>query len=351
VAGGTSADASQWYGAVARYSQSTRERGAVIFADRVFRTIRTGATSVTHDGQRIRVEAVPSVRPVTSQVDRLHLKASDNAATECPSTVQCTFVPGSPAGVQVSNRPANGIRIDTIVIHDLETSYDAGVSGLAQPTTSAATHYVMRSSDGAVTQMVPTKDIAFHAGNYSTNLHSIGIEHEGYAVQGAKWYTEAQYQATADLVQYLSARFNIPLDRQHVLGHDNVAGPADSYVSGMHWDPGNGWDWDHFMRLLGHPISGLHEVPPVGSVVTIAPAFDRLHGPAAGVQLRLSAHRAERDGPALRGSGDPRHRRRHESHQRLGQHRPVRPAVRRRRGPGRLDRGLVQRREGVVPQP
>ncbi|MFF0305293.1 N-acetylmuramoyl-L-alanine amidase [Streptomyces sp. NPDC004562] len=273
VTGDAPSDASEWYGAVARYSQSTHQKGAQVFADRVFRTIAKGAAAVTNDGDRVRLAAEPTVRPRTAQLERLHLKASKTTATECPSVVQCTFVAGSPAGVQVADRPADGIRIDTIVIHDLEASYEAGVNGLAQPTNSAATHYVMRSSDGAVTQMVPTKDIAFHAGNYSTNMHSIGIEHEGYAAQGAAWYTEAQYEATADLVKYLSARFGIPLDRQHILGHDNVAGPADAYVSGMHWDPGNGWDWGHFMRLLDRPISGLHEVPTTGSVVTIAPPF------------------------------------------------------------------------------
>ncbi|MBW8699113.1 N-acetylmuramoyl-L-alanine amidase A [Streptomyces sp. MBT84] len=273
LTGGTPADASQWYGAVAQYSQSTQKQGAVHFANRVFGTIRGGATGVTHDGQRVRLEASPSVRPADAQVDRLHLKASVTAGTECPSTVECTFVPGSPVGGQVSNRPENGIRIDTIVIHDLESSYDSGVNGLADPKNSVSTHYVMRSSDGAATQMVPTKDIAFHAGNYSANLHSIGIEHEGYAAHGATWYTEAQYEATADLVKYLSDRFGIPLDRQHILGHDNVAGPNSTLVSSMHWDPGNGWDWDHFMDLLGHPIRGLRGLPAVGSVVTLDPPF------------------------------------------------------------------------------
>ncbi|MEU5282284.1 N-acetylmuramoyl-L-alanine amidase [Streptomyces asoensis] len=273
VAGKTSADESQWYGAVAQYSQSPYERSATAFADRVYATINKGAARVTGDGQHITMDATPSVTPATSQVDQLNLKATDAATTECPPTVQCTFVPGSPAGLQVASRPSNGIRIDTIIIHDLESTYDAGVNGLAQPTNSAATHYVMRASDGVITQMVPTKDIAFHAGNYSTNMHSIGIEHEGYAAQGAKWYTEAQYEATADLVKYLSTRFGIPLDRQHILGHDNVAGPANAYVSGMHWDPGNGWDWEHFMRLLDRPFRGARGVPSAGSVVTIAPKF------------------------------------------------------------------------------
>ncbi|MEU9384385.1 N-acetylmuramoyl-L-alanine amidase, partial [Streptomyces sp. NPDC048279] len=274
VTDSTPADPAQWYGAVARYSQSTQQQAAVRFADRVYGTIRDGAARTTHDGQRIRLKARPSVRTAREQVGRLRLRTATEAGTECPSTVACTFLQGSPAGGQVSNRPANGIRIDTIVIHDLEGTYDSGVEGLADPKNTASTHYVMRSADGAVTQMVPTKDIAFHAGNYSTNLHSIGIEHEGYAVQGAAWYTEEQYRATADLVRYLSARFGIPLDRQHVLGHDGVAGPNSSLVSGMHWDPGTGWDWDHFMRLLGHPLSGQHAVPSEGSVVTVDPAFD-----------------------------------------------------------------------------
>lgn len=275
VVGGAPADASQWYGAVARYSQSAQKQDAAGFADRVFATIRGGAASVTKDGQRVRLNATPSVRPATGQVDLLRLKAAASTTdTECPPVVPCTFVPGSPAGLQVSNRPANGIKIDTIVIHDLESTYDAGVAGLANPTTGVATHYVMRSSDGAVTQMVPTKDIAFQAGNYSTNLHSIGIEHEGYAAQGATWYTEAQYESTAYLVQYLAARFGIPLDRQHILGHDDVAGPSLNGVRTQHWDPGPSWDWDHFMRLLGAPLSGLRGTAPVGSVVTIDPVFD-----------------------------------------------------------------------------
>lgn len=272
LVGATPADPSQWYGAVARYSQAQQKQSAARFADRVFRTVREGASAIAQDGQRVHLPASPSVAPDRTQLGLLHLKETASTGTECPATVDCTFVAGSPVGRQVADRPANGIRIDTIVIHDLESTYDAGVAGLANPTNPASTHYVM-SSSGAVTQMVPTKDIAFHAGNYSTNLHSIGIEHEGYAAHGAAWYTESQYQATADLVKYLAERFGIPLDRQHVIGHDNVAGPNSSLVSGMHWDPGYAWDWDHFMSLLGAPTSGLPGVPQQGSVVAIKPSF------------------------------------------------------------------------------
>ncbi|RPE43562.1 transglycosylase-like protein with SLT domain [Streptomyces sp. Ag109_O5-1] len=272
VTGSTSADPGNWYAAVARYSQSSRRQGAGAFADRVFATVKKGAGRTTADGEHVRLAADSDVDPATGQLNALDLKSAAATDTECPTTVACTFVPAAASNGQVSNRPANGIRIDSIVIHDTESSYDAAITTFEKAGGSAA-HYVMRSSDGAVTQMVPTKDLAFHAGNYSTNMHSIGIEHEGYAAHGATWYTEAQYEATAELVKYLADRFDIPLDRQHIIGHDNVAGPKSSLVSGMHWDPGPSWDWNHFMNLLG-VHTGRHGVGPVGSVVTIAPRFE-----------------------------------------------------------------------------
>lgn len=285
LSGNTPTDKASWYAAVARYSGSPQEEGAAAFADRVYATVAAGAGRTTQDGQRVSLAADPEVRPATGLLARLKLAdpagtadlagTADTtaAATECPPTVNCTFVPASPSNSQVSGRPSNGIRIDTIVIHDTESSYESAIAAFQQP--GAAAHYVMRSSDGAVTQMVPTKDIAFHAGNYSTNLHSVGIEHEGYAAQGGAWYTETQYRATADLVTYLARRFGVPLDRQHVVGHDNVAGPSSALVAGMHWDPGPSWDWEHFMTLLGAPARGRHGVGPVGSAVTITPGFTR----------------------------------------------------------------------------
>ncbi|MFG2635701.1 N-acetylmuramoyl-L-alanine amidase [Streptomyces sp. NPDC048362] len=273
--GGTPKDPGKWYAAVARYSGSSEQRAARAFADRVFATIEKGAHETTRDGQHINLPPSPGVRPATSQLSVLRLRTTATAdGTECPATIDCAFLPAAVANGQVSNRPANGIRIDSIVIHDTESSYDAAINTFQKPGGGSA-HYVIRSSDGAVTQMVPTKDISFQAGNYSTNLHSIGIEHEGYAAAGGTWYTEAEYETSAELVRYLADRFGIPLDRQHILGHDNVPGPNSATVSGMHWDPGPSWDWERFMRLLHAPVGGRHGVGPVGSAVTITPGYTR----------------------------------------------------------------------------
>ncbi|MFI6876150.1 N-acetylmuramoyl-L-alanine amidase [Streptomyces sp. NPDC050400] len=270
--GRLSDDPDDWYAAVARYAQARDQRGAAAYANRVFATMKKGTARKTSDGQRVRIAADPEVAPAAAQRGELKLPAAAATATECPPTLACAFVPAHPSNGQAADRPANGTVIDQIVLHDTEGSYASAIAN-AQLAGTASAHYVIRSADGAVTQMVPTQNLAYHAGNYVTNMHSVGIEHEGFAAQGATWYTETQYRATADLVKYLAARFDVPLDRQHVVGHDNVVGPNSSLASGVHWDPGPFWDWDHFMDLLGAPVDGRHGVGDIGTAVTIAPGF------------------------------------------------------------------------------
>jgi hypothetical protein len=107
-------------------------------------------------------------------------------------------------------------------------------------------------------------------------MHSIGIEHEGFAAEGATWYTEAMYQSSAKLVRYLAKKYDMPLDRDHIIGHDNVPGLTDTRVPTMHWDPGPYWDWSHYMELVtGKPQT--NSITAFGggkkNVVTINPVF------------------------------------------------------------------------------
>jgi hypothetical protein len=276
LSGGTPPDPAQWYGAVAEYSGVPSQAGAKSFVDDVFRNIAQGIVQQLPDGGEFRLQA-QGVKPITLQLNNplLGLKHDFGQEAECPLDVACTFVPAASGNYQEANRPADGLAIRYIVIHDTESSYQQAIDGFESPANGAAANYVMRSSTGEVTQMIPDKDVAFHAGNYWFNMHSVGIEHEGFAASGAKWYTTAQYQATARLVRYLAAKYGIPLDRRHIIGHDNVPGPASSLVSGMHWDPGPYWDWTYFMHLLGADtdFGVLHGVGPVGTAVTITPDF------------------------------------------------------------------------------
>jgi N-acetyl-anhydromuramyl-L-alanine amidase AmpD len=267
-AGTRPATVAGWYRAVADYA------GTDDFADQVFATIRTGAARRTEDGQYLRLAAQPDVHPATTP------KPTGRRA-ECPAGLSCDYVPAAYAqdsadpsdygNYDLADRPNKHLTVNYIVIHDTEEPYDGTVAEFQDPAQYVSANYVVQGSTGTVTQMVPDADVAWQAGNWYVNMHAIGIEQVGYAVQGATWFTERLYRTTATLVRYLAARYHVPLDRQHIIGHDNVPGPTEAYVAGMHWDPGPFWNWNHFMALLGRPT--VPTAGPNADVVTINPVF------------------------------------------------------------------------------
>jgi hypothetical protein len=113
----------------------------------------------------------------------------------------------------------------------------------------------------------------------AVNMHAINIENEGFAAQGSTWYSEAMYTSGAALVRYLAARYGIPLDRAHILGHEDVPGPTSSLTAAQHWDPGPFWNWNHFMAPVhgvsdsGERARGGSAVRGIHHLVTIDPAF------------------------------------------------------------------------------
>jgi Deltaproteobacterial GC-motif protein sorting domain len=149
--------------------------------------------------------------------------------------------------------------IDYIIIHTVQGSYDGAISWFANPASDVSAHYVVRSSDGAVTQCVKEEDVAWHAGNWDYNLAAVGIEHEGYVEDPGTWYTDAMYQGSAKLSADIAARESVPIDRDHIIGHSEVPGCPDGSGggSGCHTDPGSGWDWDYYMSLVsGGDVTG-----------------------------------------------------------------------------------------------
>ncbi|WP_190157786.1 N-acetylmuramoyl-L-alanine amidase [Streptomyces litmocidini] len=273
-----SADPADWYGAVARYSGADDSATAAAYANDAFDVIRTGETRTTDSGQVVTLPAAPAVTPETGQVAALGLRRPVAGPVECPSSVACEWVPapyeefgdGDYGNHDKADRPASQ-SIDYIVIHDTEADWKTTLK-LVQDPTYVSWQYSLRSSDGHIAQHVPLKDVAWHAGNWFVNAKSVGLEHEGFLTSPDSWYTEAMYRSSARLVRYIAARYGIPLDRQHVLGHDNVPGTTASTIRNMHTDPGPYWDWAHYFRLLGRPITP--SAGPHAGVVTVRPDYE-----------------------------------------------------------------------------
>lgn len=151
----------------------------------------------------------------------------------------------------------NNTRITDITIHATQASYAGTISWFKNPGAAVSTHYIIRSTDGQITQMVKENDMAYHA--QSANPYSIGIDHEGYADQGNKWYTDKMYRASVDLVRDICERRGI----------DETAcyrGPASTainllpaairikghqhYNGHTHTDPGKYWNWNKYADML-----------------------------------------------------------------------------------------------------
>ncbi|WP_406350288.1 N-acetylmuramoyl-L-alanine amidase [Streptomyces sp. NBC_00658] len=270
-------DAADWYGAVARFSGADDSATAATYANDVYEVIRGGEQRTTDAGQQVALAAQPGLGPDKDQLRRAGLRTVSAAGTECPATVSCEWIPapyeefgeGDYGNHDLGDRPASQ-SIKYIVIHDTEGTWD-GVLKMVQDPTYVSWNYTLRSTDGHIAQHVKAKDVAWHAGNWYVNAKSVGLEHEGFLASPEAWYTEEMYRSSARLVAYLAKKYGIPLDRQHILGHDNVPGTTTSTIPGMHTDPGPYWDWQHYFTLLGHPFRSTAKA--VGGLVTVLPDF------------------------------------------------------------------------------
>ncbi|MEU5401849.1 N-acetylmuramoyl-L-alanine amidase [Streptomyces sp. NPDC005963] len=146
----------------------------------------------------------------------------------------------SRANWRLADRP-DDYRIDRVIIHVVQGSFPTALKVFKNPGHGAATHYVVRK-DGHVAQMIRELDVAFHAGNRGFNERSIGIEHEGF-VDRPQDFTDAMYRGSAKLTAGICARYDLPVDRSHIIGHVEVPGTD-------HTDPGPHWDWDRYIELV-----------------------------------------------------------------------------------------------------
>jgi len=151
----------------------------------------------------------------------------------------------------------SGTAVSAITIHTVQGSYAGAISWAQNCNSGVSYHYVIRSSDGQVTQMVLEGSKAWHVG--SENPYTIGYEHEGY-VNNPVWYTNALYQASANLskdiilsgygINGLRTHYGAASSGSNVLGTCVKIKGHQHYPNQTHTDPGINWDWEKYYRLI-----------------------------------------------------------------------------------------------------
>ncbi|MGH9883555.1 MAG: N-acetylmuramoyl-L-alanine amidase, partial [Pyrinomonadaceae bacterium] len=233
----TRKDLAEWYLVVARYSNARSDEVATLYADEVFGVLTGGLNVTTQQGETMSVVA-RDVQPKKGKYANVVM----TRATDLPATRDLNPVIriASPKNFSAARR-VKDYPIRYIIIHTTQGSYAGAISWFQNPKARVSAHYVVRSRDGNIAQVVLQKDIAWHAGNRKYNQQGIGIEHEGF-VDDKSWYTDAMYKSSAALTRSLCMKFKIPMDRAHILGHYEF--PTRS----KHTDPGPLWDWKKYMQ-------------------------------------------------------------------------------------------------------
>ena len=146
--------------------------------------------------------------------------------------------------------------ITHVAEHIAQGSYAGTISWFKNCSASVSAHYVVRSSDGQVTQMVRESDTAWHVASH--NSYSIGIEHEGWA-DNCAWYTTAMYNGSSALTRDIADSHGIPRTATYdaSLGWDTELPQSSPFKIKGHTNfptmktcPGACFDWPRFRSLV-----------------------------------------------------------------------------------------------------
>lgn len=201
-------DLDGWQEVVAEYGDTD------LYASEVYRKLQEGASMEISTGESVRLDP--------QDVDTPRIYTTQGTNTDYPLAV---WRPAYPGNRTYSTRERS-YDINRVVIHVVQGSYVSAINWFQDPSANVSAHYVV-NRNGQVAQCVRHQNIAWHAGNWSYNTRSIGIEHGGYGSNPSTW-SDAMYRSSARLTAYCCKRHGIPVDRRHIIGHRNVPGGTSS---------------------------------------------------------------------------------------------------------------------------
>ena len=227
-------------------------------------TLRAPMVRLDVSKDRVETDAY-QVDPISETLQARSTSASKTlAAPALDAGIQSTdYGPAIWSAASASNYTASrSAAVSAVTIHTAQGSYAGTISWFKNASAQVSAHYVIRSSDGQVTQMVRNADTAWHVRNQ--NSYTLGIEHEGY-IDNSSWYTNAMYESSAALVRSFcstysaiscasaysgasSSGINVLATSVKIKGHQHYSGQT-------HTDPGINWNWSKYYALL-NPGSG-----------------------------------------------------------------------------------------------
>lgn len=246
-----------WEGAVARLSGIPQPGIAQMHTYDVFNAILSGragdqfriaqkelSLEAIYGAEQLSILSSPRLTIDAGRSDGVGTDSADYGPAVWDPAATCNYGAG------------RSLAITHVAEHIAQGSYAGTISWFKNCTASVSAHYVVRSSDGQVTQMVRDFDTAWHVASH--NSYSVGIEHEGYA-DNCAWYTTAMYNGSSLLTRDIADSHGIPRTATYdaSLGWDTELPQSSSFKIKGHTNfpttktcPGACFDWPRFRSLV-----------------------------------------------------------------------------------------------------
>lgn len=232
---------------------------------------------VTHTNATSRTNLLPDVTLSGYPADRPTNSTQTTATAPGVSLLSADYPPAlwNPAASCNITAGRGGSAITHIGIHTMQGTYAGTISWFKNCGAEVSAHYLVRSSDGQVTQMVSEGNMAWHIRNH--NNYTLGIEHEGW-VDNPSWYTEALYQSSAALVRDMCNSYGIDASSCYsgpasatyspIAAGIKIKGHQHYVITNAKTDPGINWNWGKFANLIKPFVmipDGTYRITNVGS--------------------------------------------------------------------------------------
>ncbi len=224
-----------WFYVVKKFTglinDELREKQAKTYFD----NLKKGVISKTLWDEEIIIPAMNNIN-ISSKLNNFNIN-KNNKTLDYPSAIAgfitCNFTSG------------RSHSIDTWVHHWIGTgTYAGALSWFNNSSAQASAHFVIRSSDGEITQCVEVANTAWHCGaaGYPNNSRSIGVEHEATIANPSLWNSAPMLQSSANMTCHFTNIYNIPSalhSSPGICGHNEMPGTNTVCPGSMPW---NTWE-------------------------------------------------------------------------------------------------------------
>jgi len=221
-----------WFEATKTFTGLQDEYLREQLAERFYGVIKNGVETVTLWREKIVLEK--------HEIDvKSQLKA------KVPNTggrVEAADYPSAVLNTTTCNfNSRNGNPIEYYFVHYIATgTYEGAINWFKNCSAQASTHYIIKNSNGEVTQVVMEADRAWSQGVSFYNDRGVATEHEVLSTNLAMWYSDPMLTSAGALANNVATRRNIPKQRAvaapGINGHNDVKSTSCPNMTQEVWD-------------------------------------------------------------------------------------------------------------------